>query len=108
MSKFVQTTGFMKADGVTYRAYPNPMYLNTDYIVRFTFTTVDGKEAVSIDTSEPSGLRVDCNSISFDVDYFKQLAGKIDDKEPSVHHGMSFKKMSGKGLSVYEENTDTI
>ena len=108
MSKFVQTKGFMQADGVTYRAYLNPMYLNTDFIVRFEFTTIDGQEAVSIYTSEPSRLRGDCSSISFDVDYFKQLTGIIDEEEPTIHHGKSFKKMSGKGLEADEENTDTL
>lgn len=108
MEKFIKTDGYIDLIPNTreyaYQPYETARYVNANIVSYFEFTTEENKAAVAFCVMSNSDLNPETEYISFDVDYFKQLA-EITDTEPMIHLGKSFKKMSGKGLNADEENT---
>lgn len=97
MNKFIKTDGYIDLIPDTrtyaYHPYEATRYINANLVSYFEFTTEEDKVAVAFCVTNNSDLNMKTEYISFDVDYFRQLAGSTDN-ELTIHHGKSFNKIS--------------
>lgn len=97
MEKFIKTDGYIdlipETHTYAYHPYEATRYINANLIAYFEFTTEEDKVAVAFCVMNNSDLNPETEYISFDVDYFRQLAG-ITYTEMDIKHGKSFSKKS--------------
>ena len=84
MKKFIKTTGYIglmpNTREYAYQPYETAIYVNADMVSCFEFTTEEGREAVAFCVMNNSDMDPKREFISFDVTYFKQLAGITDNE----------------------------